>query len=297
MTSLGLESALSFDSGSGGPSSCVPPAGTSLLITDTLECPATFLTTHLIKLALKGAQASTGLVGAPMSTAKARVIVLLTSQREEHYVAILRKMVNVHSTSKDIADKLPADQGVNTTSEKSKGRLTFIDGMRMTASDPSDALQSLYVALSSAIDPSASDDHTVVMLDDLTMLHWLGVDSYALIRFYRALITLTTVRRTGLVVILHSDNTAITTSNAVASDRFAREEDHLLRSLVYASHVWVRLRSLRTQSTGELIVQRCPALMQSHPQITSGSRTHALQYKIEDNGPRFFAKGTANGYL
>lgn len=124
------------------------PADFSLLITDTLESPGTFLLTHFISRALRQPR-KTLLVG--------------FSHTFEHYSAILKKSVGCSASLGAVAGLKPALQGIQLANERT---FTFVD-----ANDVGNTLLELYLSIEVAL---SAMEGALVVLDDLSSLLWAG---------------------------------------------------------------------------------------------------------------------------
>ncbi|KAL8292115.1 hypothetical protein RQP46_001581 [Phenoliferia psychrophenolica] len=119
------------------------PPDLTVLITDTLESPGTFLLTQFVLRAVRDGR-KTLLVG--------------LAHPFEHYSAILKK------------------NGLQLASERDKGRFAFVDGV---SSSP-DVLHTLLLAIVNFIE---SSETPLIVLDDISSLLWAGAPVLEVARF------------------------------------------------------------------------------------------------------------------
>lgn len=131
----------------------------------------------------------------------------------------------------------------------------------------------------------AAEEQTLVILDDISSLEWLGFSPLALFRFARALKALCLKSGATLVIRLHILD--------------ASEPGHLFRLLLQLCSYHIEVRPLASGRSGAVSGELC---LHSGP-CESGfksrplSRTSALQYRLTDGGAMFFNKGTSEGVL
>ncbi|GAA5917422.1 hypothetical protein JCM5296_003807 [Sporobolomyces johnsonii] len=235
-----------------GRTTALPPSF-ALVVTDTLESPAAFLLAHLIARALRPP---------PAEGRKARRVVLVgVRDREEHWASSLKK------------------QGVQLATERAAGRFRFVDAS-------SGALEDACVGVAEALGGGGAGDDAVVLVDDLSALMWLGNDVRSVVRFFARLRALVSATASSLVVLLHADDVAPTPS--IESE----EDQYLFRKVLQGCDLWLEARSLGGETRGELAIHRAPALDPSHDYgVETRSGARALQYKVEESGAVFEAKG------
>lgn len=204
----------SSPSSSSQPTSSLP-ANASLLVTDTLDAPASFVLVQLVAHALRPAAAAAAPGGGSGAAGKRRVVVLGVRERDEYWTAVLKKNVRgPFTTCSGLASRLPRSdaqsralvvveysrclaffplQGIQTPTERSTGHFTFID-----SSDPSLALPDLFTAVAAAlvapsqsappaISPAGTGDALgpLVVIDDVSALLWTGRDAREVVRWWR----------------------------------------------------------------------------------------------------------------
>jgi hypothetical protein len=126
---------------------------------------------------------------------------------------------------------------------------------------------------------------SLVILDDITSLEWLGVSLLDLSRFARALRTLCVKMDAALVVRHH----------IVTPPEPDALLQHLLQLCTY--HIEVRpLASGRSGAvSGEICVHLGPGVKDTNEHVIP--RTSALQYRLTESSAVFFDKGTSTGVL
>ncbi|GAA6005635.1 uncharacterized protein JCM10292_006721 [Rhodotorula paludigena] len=251
------------------PSSSQPtsslPAAVALLITDTLDAPASFVLVQLVAHALRPAAAPGGGSGA---AGKRRVVVLGVRERDEYWTAVLKK------------------SGIQTPNERSTGHFTFIDG-----SSPSLALPDLFAALAAALvapsqsAPPASPAGTgdalgpLVVIDDVSALLWTGRDAREVVRWWRGVRALVAQHSASLVTLLHADSLSPSptfslapAASAVAFD--SPEDQYLFRQVLQRCDLWAQVDGFGNGGSGargELSLHRGPSLLSPSPALSSAS--------------------------
>ncbi|GAA5929417.1 uncharacterized protein JCM15063_004143 [Sporobolomyces koalae] len=243
---------------SGSRSNVLPPA-TSILITDTLASPSLFLVTQLVARTLRKS-VPIDLKG----KGKGKVVLVGIREVESEYTNILKK------------------QSVQLTSEKTLGNFRYIDGS-------SGDLVQLYALVRETVDALRTEEEegTLVILDDVSALSWIGNDLEKINKFHLALRNLCITTRSTLVSVLHADSIS---PHPVIEDE---SDQYLFRKILQSSDYWFELKSLVAQARGELSIQPGPALALSQDQEGIRTRTgkDALEYRLEENGAVFEVKG------
>ncbi|GAA5970359.1 hypothetical protein JCM21900_001656, partial [Sporobolomyces salmonicolor] len=166
--------------------------------------------------------------------------------------------------------------GVQLASERAAGRFGFVDA---SSGALAQACEGVAAALRGRGD-------AVVLVDDLSALLWRGHDARSVGRFFARVRSLVSDTASSLVVLLHADSLAPTSSTE------SEEDQYLFRKVLQGCDLWLEARSLGGETRGELAIHRAPALVPSDDygvETRSGSR--ALQYKVEESGAVFEAKG------
>ncbi|KAI0720905.1 hypothetical protein C8Q72DRAFT_788049 [Fomitopsis betulina] len=225
-----------------------------LLITDELPSPADFLLHKLLADHLKHGSA--------------RCLILATLHDPARW--------------KHIAAKSNANLDQHIASH----RLAFIDvPSRLRSSDTT--LRPLYDVVRTHLQTDVADEgHTLVILDDVSALEWIGYSVVELSRFLRALSALCRKHKAAFVIRHH----IITPGDP---DDLLR---HLLRLASY--HVDVRpLSSGRSGTVSGEIALHAGASRPPAAPIKLIPRSAAVQYRLTDTGATFFNKGTSASVL
>ncbi|TNY19421.1 hypothetical protein DMC30DRAFT_400429 [Rhodotorula diobovata] len=276
--------------------SALPP-DFSLLLTDTLDAPATFLIVQLVARALRPAQPEPG----RRAEKRRRVVVVGVREREDHWAGTLKK------------------HGIQLATESSARRFSFVD-----ASSPSTTLPDLFASLRAALAPSspqpgegpsqapqrdgpadAEQPGPLVVIDDLSALLWIGREPREVVRWWRGVRAFVGERSGSLVTLLHADTLSPSPSlhapSSASSSPYASPEDqYLFRQVLQACDLWAEIVGLGNGGTGargELSLHRAPALVPRGWSVDalprSGSR--ALQYKLDEGGAVWEVKGQMGG--
>ncbi|PPQ69913.1 hypothetical protein CVT25_002471 [Psilocybe cyanescens] len=134
-------------------------------------------------------------------------------------------------------------------------------------------------------DQAGETQHAMVILDDITMLEWIGFPLIDVARFMRAL----------RAVCLQANATLLVRHHVVTPD----EPDELLRRLLQISTYHLEVRPLASGRSGNVSGEVALHSGFSAPPETIRlvPRNAALQYRLTDVGPDFFAKGTSEVVL
>ncbi|KAH9916326.1 uncharacterized protein B0H18DRAFT_1038612 [Fomitopsis serialis] len=240
------------------PPAGLPLPGELLLITDELPSPADFLLHKLLADHLKHVR-GTG--------AQTRCLILAT--------------LNDPTRWKHIAAKSNVSLDQHTASR----RLSFIDVLGQVQS--SATLRPLYDSVRAQLKAAAPDEgRTLVILDDLSPLEWIGYSTIELSRFLRALSASCREANAALVMRHH----LITPG----------DPDDLLRHLLQLASYHVDVRPLSSGRSGAVsgeIALHAGTCCPLTAQVKVVPRSSALQYRLTDAGATFFNKGTSAGVL
>lgn len=157
----------------------IPLPGEILLLTDQLFSPADFMLHQLLQTQLKGRSDS-------------RCIILSTSNDFVHWKTIASKAVCGKRCWIIYADfECGSVQNMNLEQNISANLLTFVDVMSIIPSSLN-TMKPLYDHLNRILKgiDSPTLAHTLVVLDDISTLEWIGVPVPELCRFTRALCSL-----------------------------------------------------------------------------------------------------------
>ncbi|KAJ3557327.1 hypothetical protein NM688_g1531 [Phlebia brevispora] len=245
------------------PPAGIPSQGELLLITDELSSPADFLLHRLTASHLKGG-----------SEKAARAVVLTVSENVAKWKTIAAK-ANINLT-----------QLIDSRSVVFLDVVSRIPLLPNIAANTIGVLKPIIDDLDSLLneEPSKSSS-TLVILDDISSLEWMGVPTQDLQRFARALAALCRKLNAALAIRHH-----IVTPG---------EPDDLLRLLLQICTYHIDVLPLSTGRSGAVSGQI--ALHPGPGQILRNckpiSRSAALQYKLTDSGCVFFERGTSSGVL
>ncbi|KAH7911025.1 hypothetical protein BJ138DRAFT_1172790 [Hygrophoropsis aurantiaca] len=235
-----------------------------ILISDEVAAPGDFLLHRFLSTHLKEDKNS-------------RCIILSVSEEFERWKAIAAK------------------SNLNISQSISEQKLVFIDvlakvqpALHSEENHSNDALLlPIYELLSSVLTPVASQDRqkVLVILDDITVLEWLGFSLVDLTRFTRALRNLCMKVEATLIIRCHIVN--------------APEIDSLLQHLFQLSSYHIEVKPLASGRSGAVSGEVCLHLgpVEEEPNIPLVSRAAAVQYRLTDSGAIFFEKGTSGGVL
>ncbi|GAA5848250.1 hypothetical protein JCM9279_000990 [Rhodotorula babjevae] len=282
-------------------STALPP-DFSLLLTDTLDAPATFLLVQLVARALRPAVPEPERARARAEGPR-RVVLVGVREREQYWGATLRK------------------HGIQLATESSARRFTFLD-----ASSPSLSLADLFSSLRAALarpdhaapdaprppraatDADSGEPGPLVVIDDLSALLWVGREARDVVRWWRGVRALVSESSACLVTLLHADSLSPSPSthapSATSSPYQSPEDQYLFRHVLQGCDLWgevVGLGNGGTGARGELSLHRGPALVTPSPSPPywsvdaprSGAR--ALQYKLDEGGAVWEVKGQIGG--
>ncbi|KAH7928892.1 hypothetical protein BV22DRAFT_1030077 [Leucogyrophana mollusca] len=233
-----------------------------ILITDELAAPADFLLHRFLSTKIRENKTS-------------RCIVLSVSEDFERWKAIAAKSnLSLFQTSPGenlvFIDVLAKVQPPSHHEEKRE-----IDAF----------LCPIYDLLSSALAPSEEHRETLVILDDIATLQWLGFTSIDLTRFSRSLRNLCAKADATLIIRHHLVNPP--------------EVEPLLQHLFQLSSYHIEVRPLASGRSGAVSGEVCLHLGPAEGDATCPltSRAGAIQYRLTDGGAIFFDKGTSGGVL
>ncbi|KIJ68092.1 hypothetical protein HYDPIDRAFT_126768 [Hydnomerulius pinastri MD-312] len=230
-----------------------------VLITDELHAPADFLIHRFLNLRLKDAK-------------QTRCLMLSVSEGLERIKAVASK---------------------SNLNLSQNGRFKFIDlnaqlevPVETGLASNESRLRSVYDLVSSELrNALGGDGKSLVILDDIASLEWLGFSALDLSRFCRALKVLCLKSNATLVIRHHILNPS--------------EPDPLFHSLQQLCSYHVEVRPLASGRSGAVSGEVCLHVgpVESEPSLRLIARPTALQYRLTDGGAIFFEKGTSEGVL
>jgi hypothetical protein len=299
----------------GSSETLLPQTGQLLLITDHLAASAEFV----LHRALHSCLRTRALADSDAANTVQRVVLVSLSRDLVHWRAIASKA------------------GVNLGQHLKAGSLAFVDGLAISAytsgtqqndradevgctrcpplflvdgvkkSEPS--LKGLYDVIQKALLPTRVDnetDHsaaaagaaTIVMIDDITLLSFIGISDTAITRFIRALRALCRRHSAGLIIRAHA-SAAPVPHNAESSIPFG---SGILRALVESSYRHVEVRPLASGRSGAIsgeVAVHLGGLGSGDGGVEGGrlGRGTAVHYRLNDSGATFFQKGMSAGIL
>ncbi|GAA5903700.1 uncharacterized protein JCM6883_005088 [Sporobolomyces salmoneus] len=241
------------------------PSSCSVLITDTLASPSLFLLTSFISRSLRKTTTPTD----PKGKGKAKVVLVGVREVEQEYTNILKK------------------QSVQLSTEKSQGKFELIDG---SDGDLQQIYNSVSTSLSTLLEEDETTEGTLVIIDDLSALSWMGNDLKKIVKFNLALKKLCLATRSTLVSVIHSDSIS---PHPIIQDE---SDQYVFRKTLQTSDYWFELKSLVSQARGELSIHPGPALQSTSrtgkdERLRTRFGKEALEYTLEENGAVFEVKG------
>ncbi|KAL7415484.1 hypothetical protein BDY24DRAFT_383101 [Mrakia frigida] len=278
---------LSFQDPEGSSSSPrvpLPPKGSTILLSDTLSSPAGFVLMHFLASQLKAGK---------------EVVLVGCGEGLSHYRAVAKKMY-LNDSAVTFIDAL-SHLSMPTESSNSSPLQSNVAPSLFPPPQDDLSLRPLYNLIVStlkgkgrAVNGTDSDDapgptETLVIIDDLSALHWMGVEVDEVSRFVRALQARSRKTSSSLLLLIHGS----TSSPSLP-------QDTLFRTLYPSVDLFIQCRGLSSgrsgEVSGELSFTPTP-LMSSDTLFPSTSPGKELQYKLGDSSVTFFAKGTGYGFL
>lgn len=196
------------------------------------------------------------------------------------------------SVSEDF-DRIKAVASKATLNLVQNAKLKFIDFIKASEASPEKTtgvadtrLYNIINLLSLEIGAmKAAEGQTLVILDDIASLEWLGFSPLVLFRFARALKALCLKSGATLVIRLHILD--------------ASEPGPLFGLLLQLCSYHIEVRPLASGRSGAVSGELClhPGPCEREFKCRLLSRTSALQYRLTDGGAMFFNKGTSEGVL
>ncbi|KAJ7736867.1 hypothetical protein B0H16DRAFT_110288 [Mycena metata] len=238
------------------------PSGLVLFVTDTLASPAGWVLHRGLIDHLKGVKSDT----------QKKAIVLSVSEDLARWKAIAAKS-NLHLDQK-----------------AASGAFVFIDVLARVhppdTDSPLPVLRPVLDAVVSALGPDADRTDTLVIVDDLATLDWLGFSVLDITRFCRALAA--TCRKANATLLIRQ--------HLLAPDAAPDELFRALNQLCTYHMEVLPLASGRSGAvSGQVALHLGPGTPKSGVRLLS--RSVALQYKLSDGGAVFFERGTGAGVL
>ncbi|KAK0192691.1 hypothetical protein F5146DRAFT_1041100 [Armillaria mellea] len=227
------------------------PQGIIQLITDELPSPADFILHQ-------------NLISHVKEHKEAKRIILSVSEGWARWQAIASK------------------HNVNLTQQKNSGSLTFVD---VFSFEPEESgLRPIFNVVFEVLKECTPD--SLIILDDISMLEWIGVSTLEILRFCRALRAQCIKHRATLLIRHH----------LVVHDK----PDQLFRDLLQLATYHVDVRPLASGRSGavsgEVALHLGPNAF-SPASVKPVSRSRAVQYRLTDSASVFFERGNSRGVL
>ncbi|KAJ7655621.1 hypothetical protein DFH06DRAFT_1200535 [Mycena polygramma] len=241
------------------------PSGILLLVTDQLSSPADFILHRSLIDHLKRAKCA---------DAPKKAIVLSVSEDLNRWKAIAAKS-NLHLDQKAAADAF-----------------VFVDVLERVRPPETDSsapiLRPILDAVVSALGIDGAAD-TLVIVDDLTALEWLGFSVLDITRFCRALAA--ACRKTNATLLIRQHVLMPSTAEPVLDDLFRA----LHQMCSYHMEVLPLASGRSGAVSGQVALHAGPGTPRGGVKLLG--RSSALQYKLTDGGAVFFERGTGAGVL
>ncbi|PVG02185.1 hypothetical protein CPB86DRAFT_780613 [Serendipita vermifera] len=167
----------------------LPTSGMSMLVTDHVDAPAAFLLIRAASAVLKRTKTSAEL------TSIKRCIFLSFTQDIEHWKALLSKT------------------GLNPAKAVEDGNLSLLDLLSWWRNDIRDGVKDkggfdrffdhVYTSLQQELN-RAEPSETIVLIDDLAHLEWIGLDEQHILRFLRSVRSLLRKNKCSLLATYHN---------------------------------------------------------------------------------------------
>ncbi|WWD09122.1 hypothetical protein V865_007244 [Kwoniella europaea PYCC6329] len=259
-------------------STSLPPPRSQLIISDTLSSPGHFAVYHLVSSAL--------------GKEKRKVIwVDFRGEGRSSWEAILKKIGTPLPPSTS-----PSFIHISPSSLPSSIKTTNKNAPKLLDNNQKPALKETY----DNIIPHLTDG-SLVILDGLSELDWIGFSPLEISKFVRAVFAKVKLSNSILVLTIHADHLPL--SSTVIPSKEAGESELLDRLLRIGQGCWWRVSHLPSGRSGDVMGE-----ISSHPLTKpiglEGSqkfpyipRSNPLQYRLEPNTVRVFPKGTGRGFL
>ncbi|WVQ93724.1 hypothetical protein IAU59_000801 [Kwoniella sp. CBS 9459] len=285
-------------SSSSSSSSALPPPSSHLIISDTLPSPGSFTVYHLISAAL--------------SKEKRRIIwVDFRAEGRGSLESVLKKLgtplppaTTSNSSFVTISpSSLPPSIPLTAPTASSSAQAPRL----YTDDSPHPSLRSTYDCINANLSSTATEG-SLVILDGLSELLWMGMSAVDVARFVRAVFARVRSTKSTLVSTIHGDTLPLTSSSSASSSGGEDVDRELLERLCRIGQgVWWRVCHLASGRSGDVMgeISSHPLSRPSKPNAhqndsshyPSVSRCNPLQYRIEPSTVRVFPKGTGRGFL
>ncbi|EPQ32026.1 uncharacterized protein PFL1_00224 [Pseudozyma flocculosa PF-1] len=278
----------------------IPPATSHILVTDTLDSPASFVLVHFLRAALS-AHRSSSQNAAASATAKGKA-----RATEKHIV-----WLGCDASGLGHWKNLVRRSGVQLDAEISKGRFRHIDAASALLADhtedapsrpgpsapPPKGLKTLYDSIAAQLrqirlqrqqesqaQDRVGDDagdaqlawqaETLIVIDDLSALAWSleTVDSLGrpvdvalhVAKWIRALRALAAKHKACLLTLQHADATSVAKTSSSSNTASDAIDESIFRSLCKTADVWIEVKEL-----GSGRARDCDGEITVHPLVRS----------------------------
>ncbi|KAG6830281.1 hypothetical protein H0H92_001547 [Tricholoma furcatifolium] len=228
------------------------PDGIILLVTDELSSPSDFLLHRLLISHFKESKNAKG-------------VILSVSEGIERWRAVAAK------------------SSVNLSSYTNSGALAFIDVMSHVRSSLESGQPSLRILFDLVTQTDL--ESSLIILDDITALQWIGFSVLDIERFTRSLCAASRKARSTFVIRHHNVT--------------PEEPDDVFRHLLHLCTYHLEVRPLSSGRSGAVSgeISLHAGLSTPPSEVKLIPRTAAIQYRLTDTGANFFDRGTGGGVL
>ncbi|KAI9632826.1 uncharacterized protein MKK02DRAFT_41138 [Dioszegia hungarica] len=262
----------------------LPPAGTHLLITDTLESPGHFASYHLIIWVDFRGEGRTS-----WETVLKKLGTLLPPPPSPLFVHITPSALDLQVKASPVNPSPKLFDGSTPTLRATYDAIS--SGLSAASGPAADSAKTTSTGSSSAQSP-------LVILDGLAELLWIGFTPIAIAQFVRATLALARKTNSSLVSTLHADHLPLTAASPSSSSA-SPSADLLDRLIRLGGGGWWRVSNLSSGRSGDVHGE-----ISSHPLYPPGTGSYPdvpahqpLQYRLEASTVRVFPKGTGRGFL
>ncbi|KAG8934106.1 hypothetical protein FRC02_010589 [Tulasnella sp. 418] len=254
---------LTFASRDGQSTRCdLPPPGQLLFITDALASRGDFMIYSALVNHFKNPKPGRA--------------VIVTSRDVQHWRAISLK-VNLNLNA-------------HLASEKLKFVSPSVDDLFLSNSPPNQdgcPVVNLFHTLKTTFASNGETEregNALIILDDLAMFEWIGIEQVKLVRFLRALRALAREFNASVIILYHQLDNSL---NDVVQYLLSWAQCHLRISSLTSG--------LSGAVSGEIWWQ--VGMAANDPDFVTRPKAQALHYKLLESGPTYFERGTGGGVL
>ncbi|KAK8861736.1 hypothetical protein IAR55_002559 [Kwoniella newhampshirensis] len=257
----------------------LPPPSSHLVLSDTLSSPSHFATYHL--------------VSAAVGKERRRVVwVDFRGEGRASWEAVLKKLGTPlpPASSKEFVHITPSSLPYSIPTNSTSPRLSD-DGSRAS-------LRATY----DSVVPHLKEG-SLVILDGLSELVWMGMSSVEVGSFVRAIFAKVRNTKSTLVSTVHADHLPLASSSTYNPRSSDSNADLLERLLRVGQGGWWRISHLPSGRSGDVMGEISSHPLSSYIEqgekngFTHVPRSNPLQYRLEASTVRVFPKGTGRGFL